>query len=150
MVIRFMKMKWPPEVNKPRVAITTEEIQILVAQMCNMFCAFLCIDLGEEPARNRSTAAVMRFLGHIEELDLKLNPKCKEPIWIAKLNFLGLLKVCESFSDFQHVRNLHEGGFSGEGIVKEVRPLVAKGVHNSWVTNILLSHCQHQTIDMLI
>ena len=115
-----------------------------------MFCAIFCVDIGEEPARNRSTAAVMRFLVHIEYLDSKLNPKRKQPIWLAKFNFLGLLRVCESFSDFQHVRNLYEGGVIGEGVVKELRPLVAKGIHVNWATNLLLSHYRHLTIDMLI
>jgi hypothetical protein len=92
MVSRFMKMRRrPPLVNKPRVTITTAEIRILVARMYNMFRGIFCIDIAEEPARNRSTAPVMRFLGHKEDLDLKLNSKRKQPIWIAKFNFLGLL-----------------------------------------------------------
>jgi hypothetical protein len=97
--------------------------------MYNMFRGIFCVDIAKEHAKNRSTAAVMRFLGHIEDLDLKLNPKLKQPFWIAKFNFLGLLPVCESFSDFQHVHHLYEGGVIGEGAVKELRPLVAKGVH---------------------
>ena len=92
----------------------------------------------------------MRFLGHIEMLDLKLHPKHEKPIWIAKFNFLGLLRVCESFSNFKHVRNLYEGGVIGEGVVKELRPLVAKGVHNKWATNLLLSYYRHLSIDLLM
>jgi hypothetical protein len=86
----------------------------------------------------------------MEALDLKLNPKCEKLIWIAKFNFLGLLHVCESFVEFKHVRNLYEGGVIGEGIVKELRPLVAKGVHCRWATNMLLAHYREQTLDLLI
>ena len=111
MVDRFMKMKNPPPVvNLPRETITTEDIRKLVSHMYNMFRGIFCVDIAETFARNRSTAAVMRFLGHKDELDLKLNPKREKPIWIAKFNFLGLLRVCESFSNFKHVRNLYEGG----------------------------------------
>jgi hypothetical protein len=86
----------------------------------------------------------------MEVLDKKLHPKREKPIWIAKFNFLGLLRVCKSFPRFQHVRNLYEGGVIGEGIVKELRPLVAKGVHGRWATNLLLAHYRTSTLDLLI
>jgi hypothetical protein len=38
----------------------------------------------------------------------------------------------------------------GEGVVKKLRPLVAKGVHGNWATSLLLAHYQHWTIDMLL
>ena len=63
---------------------------------------------------------------------------------------MGLLRVCESFVHFKHVRNLYEGGVIGEGVVKVLRPLVAKGVHNQWATNLLLAYYRHRTLDMLI
>jgi hypothetical protein len=101
-------------------------------------------------AQNRATGSVVPFLSQIESLDQKLNPRRDKPIWIAKFNFLGLLRVCDSFVQFRHVRNLYEGGVIGEGIVKELRPLVAKGVHDKWSTNLLLSHYRNCTLDCLI
>jgi hypothetical protein len=92
----------------------------------------------------------MWFLGHIEKLDAKMNPKRKAPIWITKFNFLGLLGVCELFSSFEHVRNLYKGGVIEEGVVKELQPLVAKGVHAKWATTLLLSHYRHESIDLMI
>jgi hypothetical protein len=94
--------------------------------MYNMFRAIFCTDIDKVQAKNRATASVMRFLSRIEVLDKKLNPKRVKPIWIAKFNFLGLLRVCEPFVEFKHVQKLYEGGVIGEGIVKELRPLVAK------------------------
>ena len=80
--------------------------------MHNMFRAIFCIDLCGVEAKNRATASAMRFLSHIERLDLKLNPKRLRPIWIAKYNFLGLHRICESFEFYRHARNLYEGGSS--------------------------------------
>jgi hypothetical protein len=34
--------------------------------------------------------------------------------------------------------------------VKELRPLVAKGVHAKWATNLLLAYYRHRSIDFLI
>jgi hypothetical protein len=141
---------WPPVVNTLKDPITTEEIRKLVFWMQNMFRAIFCTDLCGLEAKNRATASVMRFLSHVEFLDLKLNPKRDKPIWIAKFNFLGLLRVCESFEHFRHARNLYEGGVIGEGIVKQLRPLTATGTHTKWATNLLLKYYRQLTLDMLI
>jgi hypothetical protein len=130
--------------------ITTSQIRDLVWRMYNMFRAIFCTDLGGEEAKHRAMASVMRFLSLMESLDLQQSPKRLKPIWIAKFNFLGLLRVCESFVPFQHVKNLYEGGEIGEGIVKQLRPFVAKGVHGRWATNLLLRHYRNCTLDGLI
>jgi hypothetical protein len=140
----------PPVDKTPKEPVTTEEIRQLVFWMQNMFRAIFCTDLCESLAKNRATASVMRFLSHIESLDLKMNPGREKPIWIAKYNFLGLLRICESFDLFRHARNLYEGGVIGEGIVKQLRPLTASGVHQKWATNLLLKYYRQLTLDMLI
>ena len=140
----------PLPVRELPVPITRDEIRDLFWRMHNMFRAIFSTDLVGSPAKNRATASVMRFLSKIETLDLQLNPTRKSPIWIAKFNYLGLLRVCGSFTRFNHVRNLYEGGIIGEGIVKVLRPLVAKGVHGRWATNLLLAHYRQTTLDMLI
>ena len=140
----------PKVVNSLPEPVSTNEIRDLVWRMYNMFRAIFCTDLDGVEAKNRATASVMRFLTLMECLDRKLTPKREKPIWIAKFNFLGLLRVCESFVRFKHVRNLYEGGEIGEAIVKQLRPLVAKGVHKKWATNLLLAHYRNRTLDLLI
>jgi hypothetical protein len=139
-----------PIVNELPEPISTKEIRDLVFRMFNMFRAIFCTDICGVQAKNRATASVMRFLSLMETLDLKLHPRRAKPIWVAKFNFMGLLRVCESFVPFNHVRNLYEGGVIGEGVVKDLRPLVAKGVHKKWSTNLLLAHYRRRTLDMLI
>jgi hypothetical protein len=130
--------------------ISRDQIRDLVWRMHNMFRAIFCTDICGVEAKNRALAAVMRFISLMETLDIQLNPRRKQPIWIAKFNFLGLLRVCGSFTRFRHVRNLYEGGVIGEGIVKVLRPLVAKGVHARWATNLLLAHYRESTLEILI
>jgi hypothetical protein len=139
-----------PVVNEPPEPITTDEIRDLVWRMFNMFRAIFATDICGESAKNRATASVMRFLSLMEKLDLKLYPRRAKPIWIAKYNFTSLLRVCESFVHFKHVKNLYEGGVIGEAVVKVLRPLVAKGVHKNWATNLLLAHYRQCTLDLLI
>ena len=139
-----------PVIYELPTPITTDETRDLVWRMFNMFRAIFCTDLAGEEAKNRSTASVMRFLTHIEDLDLRLTPKRLQPIWITKYNFLGLPRACESFEIFHHVRNLYEGGEIGEGMVKQLRPFVAKGMHTQWATNLLLRHYRNWTLNILI
>ena len=139
-----------PIVNLPREQVTNAEMQDLVWRMFNMFRAIFATDIAESQARNRAVASVMRFLCKIESLDSKLKPKRAKPIWIAKFNFLGLLRICESFVLFRHVRNMYEGGIVGEGIVKVLRPLVSKGVHDKWAANLLMKYYRQFTLDLLI
>jgi hypothetical protein len=42
------------------------------------------------------------------------------------------------------------GGAIGEGMVKQLRPLVARGVHSKWATNLLLSYYRHTVLNSLI
>jgi hypothetical protein len=151
MVRGYMLSDPVPEVIKALPEpISASQIRDLVWRMYNMFRAIFCTDLGGKEAKHRATASVMRFLSLMETLDAQQSPKRLKPIWIAKFNFLGLLRVCESFVPFQHVRNLYEGGEIGEGIVKKLRPFVAKGVHGRWATNLLLCHYRNCTLDGLI
>jgi hypothetical protein len=92
----------------------------------------------------------MYFLSLIEDLDIRINPKRSKPIWIAKFNFLSLLRVCESFMRFNHLRNMNEGTELGEGVVKDLRPLTAKGVGAQWATNLLLAYYRCSTLSMLL
>jgi hypothetical protein len=140
----------PPIVNAQKEVITTVEMRDMVFRMQNMFRALFCTDLCGVEAKHRATASVMRFLSLIDVLDLKFNPKREKAIWLVKYNFLGLLRICESFDIFRHARNLYEGGVIGEGIVKVLRPLTAAGTHGKWATNLLLKHYRQLTLDMLI
>jgi hypothetical protein len=140
----------PPIVYDPNVRVASSEIRDLVWRTFNMFRALFCTDIAGTKAKNRSTASVMHFLSLIEDLDVRMHPKRTKPIWIAKFNFLSLLRACESFERFNHLRNLYEGGDLGEGVVKDLRPLTAKGVGAQWATNLLLAYYRRSTLGMLI
>jgi hypothetical protein len=140
----------PPVVFDIQSQIQPEEMRDLIGRMFRMFRAIFCTDMCGVEAKHRSTAFVMNFLSLMENLDCRMNPKRTKVIWIAKFNFLGLLRVCDSFVHYRHVRNLYEGGTIGEGMVKQLRPLVAKGVHSKWATNLLLSFYRHSVLNSLI
>ena len=153
LVKRFMEEndgQGPPITYNPSLVVTSLEIRDLVWRTFNMFRALFCTDIAGSRAQHRSTASVMHFLSLIEDLDVRIHPKRKHPIWIAKFNFLGLLRVCESFGRFNHVRNMYEGASLGEGVVKDLRPLVAKGVKTQWATNLLLAYYRHCSLSLLI
>jgi hypothetical protein len=141
----------PPIVFDPSVRVSSSEIRDLVWRTFNMFRALFCTNISGTKELNRSTASVMHFLSLIEDLDVRINPKRSKPIWIAKFNFLSLLRVCESFKRFNHhLRNMYEGAELGGGVVKDLRPLTAKGVGAQWATNLLLAYYRRSTLSMLL
>jgi hypothetical protein len=99
----------PPVVSEPRSPIPVGEIRELVHRMFMMFRNLFATDLSGPAAHHRSTASVISFLCQMEMLDKRLYPRRSQQIWLVKFNFLGLLRACSHFLDFQHVKNLYEG-----------------------------------------
>jgi hypothetical protein len=123
----------------PNVARTTDPqlIRLLLQSANSVFGSIMSKDLIGVQAENRSQAIISLFLSNYESVDKKLMPNRKKAVWLAKYNFLGLLRVPEHFSRYQLFRNLYEGGDIGEGMVKQLRKLCPSGVRGGWTKNML-------------
>ena len=115
-----------------------------------MFQAMFSSKLSGAAGRNRLLARTKLFLSHWDKVDLMILPKRKKPIHIAKFNTLGLLRSCDTFLRFSLIRNMHEGGAMGEGIVKTLRekcPAVAK---DNWSSNLVSAFYHSATLATLL
>ena len=101
-----------------------------------MFSGLFATDLNGTQGKNRSMAFARNFLSLYEEIDHCLLPNRDKPIWLAKFNMLGLLRAPTHFQRHELVRNLHEGGLHGEGIVKILRKLCPTGIRPGWPLNL--------------
>ena len=68
------------------------------------------------------------------------------PLWVEKYNFQSLLNVPENVKLLGPVRNRWEGGISGEGYLRFVKPYVAKGRKN-WKRNLMQNLLQKKAMD---
>jgi hypothetical protein len=99
---------------------------------------------------NRTKARVKAFLSEIERLDLLLQPARIKPLYLAKYNFPSLLRAVTHLRQFGNIRDLHEGGIEGEGMVKVLRPLVPRGLKPHFVTHLLRKVLRDRTLDRIM
>jgi hypothetical protein len=114
-----------------------------------LFSTIMLMDMEGYEARNRALALVSLFLSKYDFVDQNLVPDRKEPVWLAKYNILGLLRVPEHFLRHRHFRNQYEGGENGEGIVKDLRPLCPNAVRGGWSRNLILKFYRNQSLDAM-
>ena len=122
----------------------------LILSFHRLFAVLFATDLADEAAGHRAQACAMRSLTLLENMDVKLHPNRKKPMYLAKYNFVGLLRCCEHFRRYRHVGNLYEGGLEGEGIVKILRALTSRGVTPGWPINLLTKYGRTEALNCLM
>ena len=152
LVTAYMMEPDPPALkpNPYRNANGALEIAELLMSFHQLFAVLFATDLTDNVAGNRMEACAMRCLTLLETLDLALHPKRKKPMYLAKYNFLGLLRCRDHFVQYRQFANLYEGGQEGEGIVKVLRALCAKGVTHNWSFNLLTTYSRFNALDVLL
>ena len=106
-------------------------------------------DESWERGRNRSLAYVMKLLSALEDIDRVSRPESKTQMWLAKFNFVSLLRTCEHFRKYGLVRHLHEGGPEGEGMVKQLRPMFAKSSRSGWSGRFLARYSREKVLEYM-
>ena len=68
--------------------------------------------------------SVRIFLSYLEMVDKCMRNGKRDPIWSTSYSYICLLNIPDVLKKYGSLRNLWEGGFAGEGIIKKVKPLV--------------------------
>ena len=100
--------------------------------------------------RNRALLRCKVFLTLWNKVDRLAVPKRDKPIHIAKFNSICLLRCCESFLEHGLVRNLHEGGEMGEGIVKHLREFCHPVAKDKWSLNLVHAFYRNASMRLLL
>ena len=80
------------------------------------------------------------FLSKMNDIDKVLNKDDttpSKPIYLAKYNLISLIRAMNQLKEYNSARYVHEGGPEGEGIVKELRPLVPAGLKDHFAKNLI-------------
>lgn len=72
------------------------------------------------------------FLSLFQWLEKKMYPSKKTPGWVSSYNFSSLLNIPESMALFGPLRNLWEGGYQGEGVLRYVKSEASYGMRKNW------------------
>lgn len=127
----------PPIIPNLARDLDPKYVRSLLQNANALFGSIMATDLVGTKAKHRSQAILALFLSNYDLLDERLMPQRKKPVWIAKYNMLGLLRVPEHFVHYGQFRNLYEGGDIGEGIVKQLRKLCPQGVREGWSRSMM-------------
>jgi hypothetical protein len=73
----------------------------------------------------------------------------KKPLWIQSSNFIALLNLPKAMQRFGPPRELWEGGPRGEGILRELKPLI-RGLRGNWAKNALTRFYQNRAFDDIL
>jgi hypothetical protein len=139
----------PAAVVNPASTVTPRDMRRLWLSCSTMFKDLMRVH-HNAVSMNRTDARVRAFLSEIEALDAVLQPARLKPLYLAKYNFPSLLRAVDHLRQFGNIRDLHEGGIEGEGMVKHLRPLVTNGLKDQFATHLLSKVFRDYTLDRLL
>ena len=107
----------------------TDMRQMMV--ILNSFLSSLfATDITGHIAKNRLSSIARLYLSFTSRLDKFLLKK--NPSWLTTFSLLGMLRAGDIFELAPYPICFYEGDGMGEGIVKEIRPILMSGLRKGW------------------
>ena len=128
----------PPCVIPFASSITGEDIREMIWYCHSTFKFWM--SYGTSCSHNKAMAYAKLFLSKMNDIDKVLNKDdtaTSKPIYLAKYNLISLIRAMNQLKEYDSGRYVHEGGPEGEGIVKELRPLVPAGLKDRFAKNLI-------------
>lgn len=128
----------PPCVIPFASTITGKDIREMIWYCHSTFKFWM--SYGTSSSHNKAMAFAKLFLSKMNDIDTVLNRDdtvSSKPIYLAKYNLISLIRAMNQLKEYNSGRYVHEGGPEGEGIVKELRPLVPAGLKDRFAKNLI-------------
>ena len=108
------------------------DMRQMVLVLNSFLSALFSMDLTGEEAKNRLSSIARMYLCCSSRLDQFLLKK--NPSWLSTFSLLGMLRVTDTFHLAPYPICFYEGDGMGEGIVKEIRPILLSGLRKGWTS----------------
>jgi hypothetical protein len=120
--------------------------------VCSLYDLLRCVMSRFVTAEviTKTEYAVRIYLSYADALDATIRKDSDSPSVVSQFNNLCLLNLPETMSLYGPLRNIWEGGFRGEGLLKMVKPLVRQGLKGNWHFNLLRNFLIHKSFDSLL
>ena len=118
-----------PELQKFEPFSGSDMRQMMVV-LNSFLSALFATDITGRPARNRLSSIARLYLCFSSRLDKFLLKK--NPSWLTTFSLLGMLRAADIFELAPYPICFYEGDSMGEGIVKEIRPILLSGLRRGW------------------
>jgi hypothetical protein len=140
----------PPAILPPRggpVAVVNAVIISLNAMVARTMVEEVTEEVVSDLQRH-----VKIFLNCVDKFDSGIricSLKERNPLWIQSSNFVALLNLPKAMERFGPPRELWEGGPRGEGILRELKPLIT-GLRGNWAANALRRFYQNRAFEDIL
>ena len=104
----------------------------------------------DETLINHCECSIKIYLTIVELVNSNLRDKGEIPIWINKSNYMSLLNLPRQMKEFGPLRLYWEGGWKGEGIIQELKPLIRNRFQKNWSKNTLKRLYNLRAFDYLL
>ena len=109
---------------------------VLIAMM--KMISLIMAEEVTETLINECDNAIKVFLSMVDIFDAAMhNNERKTKIWVRKSNFISLLNLPEQMRMYGPLRRYWEGGYRGEAMIQELKPLITTGLSKNWQRRIL-------------
>ena len=128
-------------VNEPNlIGPTGGSFQNVVNVLNSMIrmISLLMSDTMTDDIATQCECSIKIYLSMVNKLD-KVLPKENglKPCWVSKSNFLSLLNLPKQMRLYGPMRRYWEGGYRGEGLIQDLKPLIKNGLCLNWQRNTL-------------
>jgi hypothetical protein len=90
------------------------------------------------------------FLSLYADMDARLTKLGGTPTWLTRPNFLSLLNLPETIRRFGPIRNLWEGFWMGEGILRFIKPDMIHGLRKYWQRSTMNSLMRKKGMKIIV
>ena len=84
------------------------------------------------------------------DMDSRIAKKSGLPAWISAYNFLSLLNLPAVVRKYGPIRNLWEGSWVGEGILRFIKPTMIHGFRKNWAVATMKSLMRKKGVQYLV
>ena len=118
-----------PEVNE-FLPFSGSDMRQMILVMNAFLSSLFAMDMSGSQSRNRLYSLARLYLCFSSRLDKYLMQK--NPSWTTTFSLLGMLRVADTFELAPYPICFYEGDGMGEGIIKEIRPILLTGLRKGW------------------
>lgn len=86
----------------------------------------------------------------VEDLNKVLRDDTEKPIGITRSNYMSLLNFPDQMRTFGPLRLYWEGGWKGEGIIREIKEIIRDVLKMNWAYNTLKRAYNRRAFDYML
>ena len=144
----FLKDKNCPQQIFKKEGSTPEDVMHMVTSLSSVLAHAMDPHIDETKIEYVDKS-IRIFLTYLDRVDNCLREGKGSPIWSTSYSYMCLMNIPMVLKKYGSLRNLWEGGYRGEGIIKRVKPIVHQFTTH-WHVRLMENFYQNRSIELII